>query len=275
VIGPDNQGSVQNVVVGQGFSNLGLYTTSSQCTENPFLIIPCYVEGDYNGSIASEPSIIKVRASAEGHDFLGANHTAEYEADAIADYNSIGTVYGLAWQPNHKVYYAGAFHKRYTSFGPQGPDAIYQLDLNGNVKGHISLDNLIGTNNSAGSDAHDLTTSGNGEVYDLGVGNSSFDGVGKRSLGDIEISDDLSTLYVVNLFDRKIYALDVSSGDVASATIINSWDTPDPSGASRHRPFGLAWHSGLLWLGTVDDNGQTGWIHSLDPLTGPVFLRSS
>ena len=85
VIGPDNRGSVQNIAVGDGFVNFGLYTTALQCAQNPFLLIPCYVEGQYNGAISSEAAIVKLRASAEGHDFLGTNYTSNYEAQMIAD----------------------------------------------------------------------------------------------------------------------------------------------------------------------------------------------
>ncbi|MEZ4617037.1 MAG: hypothetical protein R2867_16235 [Caldilineaceae bacterium] len=80
----------------------------------------------------------------------------------------------------------------------------------------------------------------------------------------------MSTLYVLNLLDRKLYALDVSSGDTTDVTIVQAWNTPDGTGAGRHRPMGLAWHNGQLWIGSVDENGSNAYVHALDP-AGTTF----
>lgn len=271
VMGVDNRGPIQYVSTGDQ-ANLGLTEPDLICADDPFLIIPCYVEGT-NSSVASEPALIKVRSSADGHDFTGSAYNSNYEGEAISDYSAVGTVYGIAYQSTLRRIYAGAYHKRYASFGPSGSDAIYQLDLNGNVLGAIDFDVLTGISNSTGGDVHDFTTNFNGELVDLGPSDISFDAVGKRGFGDVEISSDQSTLYVVNLFDRKIYALDVSTGQVTDVSIVNSWDAPDPTGAGRHRPFGLAYDAGQVWLGSVDENGQSAYVHSLDPATGIFSLE--
>jgi len=196
----------------------------------------------------------------------------------LATHNDVGAVYGVAWQPTKERYYLSAFHKRYVGYGPEGPDAIYQYDLAGNKTGTINLDAILGGTNTAGSDVHDFTPTGGGdpnpgEIYDLGPGDISFDAVGKRAFGDIELSADNSTLYVVNLFDKKIYALDISSGNTANTTVIQSWDAPDATGAGRNRPFALASHGGKLWVGTVDENGSNAYVHSLLPTTNIFNLE--
>ena len=252
---------------------MGIYDYSSLCHVNPDILTPCYVEGTYNGSITGDAAIVKVKAAADGHHFNGINYTAQYEAQAIASYGQVGTVYGLAWQPPFKRYYAAAFHKRYTDFGPGGADAIYQLDLSGNVTGLLHLDNLTGSSNTTGGNVHDLTVAGDGNVYDLGSSDNSFDAVGKRAYGDIEISGDGNTLYVVNLWDKKIYALDISTGMTTSVSLINSWNCPDATGVSSHRPFGLAWHDDVLWIGSVDQNSLNAYVHSFNPTNGQSILR--
>ncbi len=271
VMGADNRGPIRYASTGD-VVDFGLIEPDLTCSDDPFLIIPCFVEG-LNTNVASEPALIKVRSSADGHDFTGSVTTSNYEGEAISDYEDIGTVYGIAYQSNQKRIYAGAFHKRYASFGPSGADAIYQLDLDGEVIGTIDFDVLTGITGSTGGDVHDFTTLYNGDIVDLGSGDISFDAVGKRGFGDIEISSDNSTLYVVNLFDRKIYALDVSSGLISDVSIINSWDAPDPTGAGRHRPFGLAYDDSQVWLGSVDENGQNAYVHSLDLATGVFTLE--
>ena len=272
ILGPDNGGPVQTAVVGGASVSLGLYDPGLLCEDNPYIIIPCYVEGQYFGGIANDAAIVKLPSTADGHHFNGAFPTAAYEGEYLATYGQVGTVYGIAWDPLRRKIYASSFHKRYSGYGPGGADAIYSMDMNGNSIKVISLDSLLGLTGTTGGDVHDFLPSGNGHVYDLGPGDVSLDAVGKRAFGDIDISGDFSTLYVVNLFDRRIYALDVSSGVASQTTVVNSWASPDGTGNARHRPFGLAWHNNLLWIGSVDENGQNAFVHSLNPSTGTTSL---
>ena len=269
-LGPDNKGDIQ---LGQGGQviNFGLADVDMTC-DDPYLIIPCYVEGAFS-SIGDETSLVRVLSSADGHDFIGATPTADYEAMELATYRQLGTVYGIAYDHERRHLYASAFHKRYTDFGPAGQDGIYQLDIEGNVVGILELDNLTSVNDVAGPDVHDFSSSFNGSLLDIGLNNASFDGVGKLSLGDIDIDEENGHLYVVNLFDRIIYSIDVSSGSSNQASLINSWPTPDETGAGRHRPFALAWYDQKLWVGSVDENGSSAYVHSLDPASGSFALE--
>jgi len=268
--GSDSHSATQFSKAGSCNNNLGISQVDCYCEDDPFMLIPCYVEGPYNGTYAAEAAITKLLVSADGHDFVGTTKTADYEATLIASHEQIGSVYGIAWQNTQERYYVSAFHKRYVGYGPNGPDAIYQMDISGNITGVIELDALLGSTNTTGADVHDFTAAANGHVYDLGVGDSSFDGVGKRGFGDIVLSSDKNTLYIVNLFDKKIYAIDVKDGNTTTASIITSWDSPDATTAGRHRPFGLAFHDDKLWVGTVDENGSNAYVHSLDPV-GTTF----
>ena len=262
--GADSRSATQFTTTGTCNNNLGVSQVECYCEDDPFIIVPCYVEGPYNGTYSAEAAVAKLLVSADGHDFVGTTKTADYEASLIASHGQIGSVYGIAWQNTQERYYVAAFHKRYVGFGPNGPDAIYQMDMSGNITGVIELDNLLGTANTTGTDVHDFTPAGNGHVYDLGTGDSSFDAVGKIGFGDLTLSDDKNTLYAVNLFDKKIYAFDLTDGVTANASIVTSWDAPDATSAGRHRPFGLAYHDGKLWIGTVDENASNAYVHSLE-----------
>lgn len=239
---------------------------------NPPVAVSQFVFGTFDGSYGSRAAVTRVPYAATGHHFNGLDPTASFQASSIASVNQVGATYGVAHQTTHDLLYLSAYHKRFAGFGPQGPDAIYVLNANTNtLVGVIQLDALTSTNDSAGPDVHQFTPQ-NGHIYDLGsnnnTNNESFDGVGKRGLGDMELSADMKTLFVVNLFDRQIYAIDVSSGDPAAATLLQQWHSPDATGASRHRPFGLGLHEGKLWLGSVDENGSNAFVHSFIP-SGP------
>ena len=263
-----------NVSAGIANQNVGFYDPVDYCQADPEVAIAQLFDTPASGDAASQSALTRVVYSATGHDFTNTNppaRTASFQATDMSSWSQLGALYGVAWQRTTARIYAAAFHKRYSGFGPNGPDAIYQVALDGTVTGVIELDTLLGISNSAGADAHDFTnTSG---AFDIGTNNRSYDGVGKRSFGDIELSSDMSTLYVVNLFDRKIYALDVSSGNTAATTIVRSWNAPDATGAGRHRPFGLAWHNGHLWIGSVDQNGSTVYVHRLNLVTNTFSLQ--
>ncbi len=267
--GSDNGTDVRFLTV-PNCADFGLSNPVEYCQSNPIIATSCFSYGTFDGPNATDPAFVAWPYEADGHDFNVANSTANYEADYLATINDIGAVYGLAWQPTRQKIYLGAYHKRFSGFGAAGPDAIYQFAPDGTLTGTIELDALLGVNNSAGSDVHDMVTESNGEVMDLGNNNSVYSGVGKRSFGDLEMSGDMTTVYVMNMFDRKIYAIDVTDGISSNASIVNSWDAPDETGSNRHRPFGLAWHQGKLWIGSVDDNGSNAFVHSLD-ITGTNF----
>lgn len=261
--GADNGTMIQLVYPGN-CASLGLANPANYCEENPLIGMTCFSEGLYNGATTSDPAIISLPYDAEGHDFSGTTKLPAYQGTILDEIGDIGAAYGLAWQATRQRMYLGAYHKRYSGFGPAGPDAIYQYDLTGNKTGTIELDALLGSTNTAGADVHDFTTMVGFEIMDLGVGDASFDGVGKRSFGDLEMSADMATLYAVNLFDRKIYAIDVADGIAINASILNAWDTPDPTGIGTHRPFALKWYKGKLWVGIVTEDAANAYVYSLD-----------
>lgn len=238
---------------------------------NPDTAAAIFLNGQYNAAgLNGITTLMRTPYAATGHDFSGTTPTASFQGVGLAAVQETGAIYGMAWQSSRNRIYVGAYHKRYSGFGANGPDAIYVFDKQGNAIGTIDLDAVLGTTNSAGADVHDFTATG-GIIYDIGTGNASYDGVGRRSLGDIEMSADQKTLFVVNLFDRRIYALNVTSGVPSGATLIKSWTAPDATNANRHRPFALAWNEGQLWVGSVDQNGANAYVHSLTPnLSSPT-----
>ncbi len=267
-------GTTVQYVANAGVANINLALIDSGKFDNETnaeTATTIFLNGQYNATALNGlTTLMRTPYNATGHDFTGSTPTAGFEGVELAESQETGSIYGMAWQSSRNRVYVGAYQKRYSGFGANGPDAIYVFDKAGTTIGTIDLDTVIGTANSAGADAHDFVPAG-GIVYDIGTGNASYDGVGKRSLGDIDISADQKTLFVVNLFDRRIYAINVASGTPSGATLIKSWAAPDATGAARHRPFALDWHNGRLWVGSVDQDGTDAYVHSMTPnLSSPT-----
>jgi hypothetical protein len=248
---------------------------------NPSLVGARIFEGLYTGAFTAQPVVFKAKYLSTGNTVTAASFGLPTGATQLATMAQVGTVNGLASQTSKGKVYAAAYHKRYSGFGPSGPSAIYQIDTagTGSITGVIDLSTLTGTPNVAGTDLHDFiarTQAGGGTtVFDLGpagVGFTSFSGVGTRSLGDVEISGDEKNLYVVNLLTKQIYSLNISTGVAASTTLQFTWAAPDATTVGRHRPFALKWYRGLLYVGSVDENGTNAYVHSFDPtLASPTF----
>jgi|JI6StandDraft_1071083.scaffolds.fasta_scaffold00892_9 protocatechuate 3,4-dioxygenase beta subunit len=145
---------------------------------------------------------------------------------------------------------------------------------------------VIGTNVNRGL-PNDSTTRSNDPA--------AFGQIGKVSLGDMEISDDGQFLFVTNFYDRKIYQLQLNNvKSPTSATVVNSWDLPNPplrstsgipsaaatyTGANNgtnfydgarglQRPFALKYSRGKLYIGSVTTGEGSGAVSTQDNNTG-------
>ncbi len=159
------------------------------------------------------------------------NNSPRYQ---LASFDEIGAVWGLAYQSAENAVYAAAFHKRQLPFGPNGPGAIYRIDLSsGSISHVIRVPNV-------GPDSHDYPM--------VGLDRSAEAGAGRTGLGDLDISEAEDELAVVNLDDGHIYRFALPSGNLIGS--FANGGSAEPWSAEA-RPFGLAYHDGELYHGVV------------------------
>lgn len=147
-----------------------------------------------------------------------------------------GATYGLAYDKKERRIFQGAYAKRATTYGPDGPGAIYVTPRGGGAT--TTFANL-----TAGSTQHNTNTA----RYD-----GDFIGaVGKEGLGDIDISEKGDELYVVNMYDRKLYTFDATQATASAPE--SSIDIPNPgcNGPADWRPMGLGVRDGVVYVGGV------------------------
>jgi hypothetical protein len=162
---------------------------------SPPTLVTQFLSGPATGTHATKPGLLRLPYTSSGHDFTDTTPSGSYQATSLATFQNIGATYALAHQTTRNRLYVAAYHKRHSGFGPEGPDAIYVFDsLTGTQLGTLNLDSLTALSNSTGSDVHNFTPT-SGQIYDLGSNNNanseSFDGVGKRAFGDMEMSADM------------------------------------------------------------------------------------
>ncbi|MFN8373747.1 MAG: SdrD B-like domain-containing protein [Anaerolineae bacterium] len=234
-----------------GFNRPGEY-----CQQNPDVALTCFQFGAQTGS----------RDVVVRFGYTNGSTAAPWSppgVDAGGQTNlsldtQVGTTWGLAYQAMTNSLFAGAFMKRHSGFGTGGPGAIYVIDTAAAPAGALftTLPNA--------ADPHNLATPQ--------VDGASWDAVGKMGLGDIDIYDDDTTLFAMNLADQRVYQIAINIvGGVPAVGATSSFGFPaNPCAvASDFRPFGLGVHDGLVYVGAVCSAEST---QSAANLSAHVFV---
>lgn len=251
--------------------NFGLHIPKHFCEDNPDIAITCFVTGKQieDGRLISDPALVDIAGGA-GDNSLDPtletiqNYSSPKEHDLMVPASEIGSTYGLAHDPTSDSIYASSFMKRHAGFGPGGTGAIYQVDRStGTASVLATLD--------AGLDPHPSSQFENNNDLCLveGFGSFSpvstedcwlhdpysFDQVGFIGLGDLELSEDLSTLYTINLADKALYTLDVVTGDIMGSVAV-------PNDCSSEAvPFGIGVNQGSLYVGVVCTDASSAQVY--------------
>jgi len=243
--GTDNGTTVQFMVPGN-CANLSLSDPAGYCQDNPFLMVPCYVKGDNTGT---EDVVVRWSYNNSG---LGPDDKVK-----ISDANQTAALWGMAYDPASKLAYGSAVLKSHTGLhegaSGGGLDAIFTIDPFSPTNGTLWLelqDDLgidVGQASVPNNAARGLASS---PQYDEIV----YPFVGTIGIGDIEISGDFQTLYVMNLFDKTLYEI-----DIATKTINNSYLVPDPGCTNgTYRPWAVAVQKGEVFVGSICDASSAG-----------------
>ena len=181
--------------------------------------------------------------------------TAGHSKIINATLDKIGPVFGLAYHRPSNVLFAASFMKRFAGF-PGGPSdaklgSIYKIDRN-------TSPNTVSTffTANAGADSHDYLSSDMGApTGDTAAGASAS----KVGWGDIDLSGDGAILYAVNLYDRSIYAIPVTTSGTAGSPEVISFPSSVTSGLCSNndwRPGGVKAYRGDVYV-TVSCTAET------------------
>ena len=165
----------------------------------------------------------------------------------VVPYADVGTVYGLAYDRPRGHLYSAAWFTRNGLVGPGGGTAIYQTNLH--ARSTTTWKRLPGPT-----------------IYPSMTGIPDASGstwAGRVGIGDIELTEDATQLFAVNMFDRMIHRFSVPDGAILPPIVIGSAGEP---WAAASRPMALAFRDGWLYHGVVN-SGEFG----VGPLTAVVY----
>jgi len=112
--GSDSRTTVQFVNSPSCEASIGLASPSDFCEADPFIAIPCYVNGDplaANSGSAEEEALVSFRSSYEG---------SNPRPIVLATAAEIGATWGVTYHNSTETIFASAFLKRHVGFGPLG-----------------------------------------------------------------------------------------------------------------------------------------------------------
>lgn len=252
--GRDSGTTVQFVTSPVAGADLGLSKPDEYCQNNPFLVMPCYINGDpLAGGTASAASVMySIPNSAYGR----ADNTI---TKSLATGAQIGSTWGLAYQRETNTVFAGALAKRHAGFGPLGGGGIYAIVVNPVTGAQVSVSNFLDIDSLAGIDDGPLDDTARGLPAVSTTPNTdpaAWDAVGKESIGDMDIGSSDDTLWLVNLADRTLYSLFIGIPAVAPSAYTTATPITLPAGAtacaaSDVRPWAVEVYQGNVYVGVV------------------------
>ncbi|GEM_PF-2195457 len=240
--GGDNGTTVQFLQPGN-CANLGVASPGSYCQSNPNVITPCYIPSDQSGT---EDVLVGFSYNSTGTSTAGIQH--------LALANEVGSTWGVTHNRSSNTIYAAAFIKRHAGLGGSGIGAIYSIAPTEGSAPSLWLDvetlagvdvGSIGNNSARGLTSSTTTATNDPTAYAK---------VGAEGIGGIAISEDDSTLYVVNLFQKTVLEI-----DVASKSLNAEHSIPDPGCTNgTNRPFAIKYHKGAVYVGQICDGSLSG-----------------
>ncbi|MBA3873020.1 MAG: DUF11 domain-containing protein [Anaerolineae bacterium] len=239
--------SIQFVDAGATPVNYGINRPSDYClaTNNLKLVTTCFQLGPQT---AGAPVVVSFDNSG----------TPNSEATVARD-NQVGTVWGVAYKravgTTPGTIFVSAFAKRQAEYGSGGNGAIYA------IQGATAT--VFATIPLAGLTPHNPAN--------YPVDSTFYAAPGEEGLGDMDISEDGTTLYVINLADRNLYSVNTTSGAVSAPLGIIG----NPACVNGiYRPFGLGVRDGIVYVGGVctAELGGTradlhAYVYSYNPVT--------
>jgi hypothetical protein len=228
--------------------SLGILTDNDYCKLDGTLIFtPCYVNGNAlgGGSAGEDDAFVSFPYSA-----TGVGGTTGPMPNHIAKASEVGSLWGMDYQGRGKTVLTSAIVRRHVGLGPLGTGGIYKFNTTFTAIEPLIDVKTIGID--TGPDPHtDLPADKLLSSEDA----ASVAAAGKTGIGGIALSGNEKTLYMVNLYDRKLYSFFVGiPAQVPSASSVKSYEIPNPCPDSDYRPWGVKEYQGNLYLGVVCTN---------------------
>jgi SdrD B-like domain len=226
--------------------DLGVLNQNDYCQNNPKIFIPSYAYGDplpNNSTSGQRDALLSFQYGTTGLKDVS-------KTQVISDADSIGTLWGLAYNKYNKLLYGTAMLKRHAGLGPKGLGGLYVINpQNNSIISSIDL-STAPYNIDFGAIPSNVMRGLDPDPTKASADSLAFAAIGKVGIGDLDISEDGQYLYLTNLFDNKLYKIGISG---TTPVLIGSYAIPSSCVGGNGRSFGLKSYRGKIYVGTVCD----------------------
>ncbi|WP_040839554.1 SdrD B-like domain-containing protein [Thiothrix nivea] len=185
--------TVQFVQDGISNADMAVNNPAQYCQANPEVATTRMIPDDK----VDKPTVLSF-----DYDSTGDDRSTLTELAHGSDH--IGSTWGVAYRRDTKKLYVSSVLRRHTSEGSLGFGGIYELDASNSAAAPVNWLSIT----SAGSMTNPRGIPGDGSPsHDV----EAYQKLGKMSLGDIDISEDGKTLYVMNLNTRSLVPVDIDT----------------------------------------------------------------
>ncbi|MBX2825916.1 MAG: DUF11 domain-containing protein, partial [Gammaproteobacteria bacterium] len=251
--------TVQFAVDGSTDINIGYHVPAQFCEDNPTLVTSCFVAGSPDGgnvapNSGSYDALVGFPYNATG------NEDGLNPPDHLAYVSEIGSIWGLAYSHKSEAVYSSQFIKRHSGTGVNGAGAIYQTYWDTGLGQYVTVELVdavddLGIMPAFATDTDRGLANTPGFSLDL----QAYLAVGKQGLGDLDLSEDHTSLWTITLHNQTLHSIVIDSDDDPNTrpdptTDVTSTPIPDPGcvGGSW-RPFALKVYAGSVYVGGVCD----------------------
>ncbi|MEE9326345.1 MAG: IPTL-CTERM sorting domain-containing protein [Cocleimonas sp.] len=255
--GTDSNSSVQFVSDGDTNIDFGVHNPASFFNNtNPELVGVTYKTGD---PLLGDPTNLNDAASTDAIILFNDNDEGLYDTSTyhkLANMRNVGTTWGMAYQRSNDTIFVGASIRRHAGLGSLGTGGIYAIDkANSTTIPWLDINTLAGVNTgsnprSGGAD-NTLPQTKAAPSVDL----NAFSAVAKTAIGDMDISEDDKTLYVMDLGSRQLVAINTDTKALTGAPIaVPTAGLPTTAGTCQTndvRPWAVKVHDGEVYVGAV------------------------
>lgn len=267
-VGTNSASSVRFISTSGCSYNFALHNPVDYCESDPPLTLACYQGGVSTGN--SAPAVVSTSYSISGLPTAYGGSATNPVADIAIQ--SVGSVWGGAFDVRRTRLFVGAFLKRHVGLGAQGMGGVYVIDYSASPVSVVKSFTLQGTTPANGGASIDLGSITRNEVvgaitgdYDLSTDPAqptrdldAYTKVGTTSYGDLALTEDGETLWLVNLNQQALISMDVSGATASLPGAVRQYPLSSLSGVptctgGTFRPFAIEFHDGTGYLGGICD----------------------
>ncbi|OAV44003.1 hypothetical protein A3850_005615 [Lewinella sp. 4G2] len=230
IAGADNETNTQRVTVPTCEVDYAVVNPADVCFDQR-VVTPCYI----NQSAA---------AQAGGEVLVDFAYNGTGSIRQVASGAEIGATWGVAFSGAAQTLYVAEVIRRHSGTASTNQNVIYSIDYS---SGTPSTPVPFITLSGVGGVPRDLAGAQNTDA-------AAFFGAGTSGIGDIDLNEDGTTLYVTNLDAGRVEII-----DVATATITGSITFPDV-GSCTLRPWALKVLDGEIYAGAVCEDALRAYV---------------